>query len=1367
MIFSILSAIQVTPTIQATSPSTPVYSSFGNRHVPEIASVNWTRFWQVFNAHSTWNLEYNEGSSWISVKGDMQVIKDYVMPFQCKITLDFTASHSADYRLTFAIDLRVKKYVYKEAEYRYILTYQDYTVTFDWSDVAKISNVIITHGIKNLEGTDYFWWRVRRDNVPVGAHIVIDPLFGYETEGDTPKTIEDYIRGSWFTCPESMVQAKSITVYVYHATPAHMKCAVYKESDNSCVAETEERTITAGLTTWERFYFAVPPILENIKYILVAWADGEYYIYGTFEAQKGRYDTETYNGFPETLDPTVESYKYSIYCTYANVELDVTSVPSSVSFALNSTLAPYENFNTYTDVEPDDRIQKTSTHIDAYLIQSENSYVYKDFGLNYFGDFEHSIDIRQVDDSPTNWFTGFSWGMANVIEPIKNGEDTKTKIAVGFYQSGSSGLWKVTLNELYNGTWYVDAGSNCPINTWRYLRIEKHGTLFTCKIYSDLTRTNLIETLKLSLHTDHEFRYLYAVSTRNNNDAGNYANVDIENLGDRETTPYSEILANGTYQISFPSSFDREGLTWNFAYWDDNTSNTNPDRTIDLQEDTSLSVTYNSECAPIPYAGYDLVFECAMNNMFELNGILEGNDTYRQMLLDTSPYENHGKIYPLTHPYAGPTLTWGRMGKALEFDGVDDSVIVANSDSLNITDAITIEFWFTVYNISRNQVIMSKFSGALGQWTIGVGEGGAGKLYTELWTTSGTKYAEYQGNEYTGNIEAGIFYFVSLTYDYRDGYYTVYLHGTPQYNVTTDGNKIRNVDKNLYLGNLGNSSFWFNGVLDEVRIFPYKRNYDQIYTDARTPISRFDSWSFGNSGTSSDGETWNVVEGTTSGYQGFKNNDPVLPWAYSNDIHLYTFVRTIRYMAGFQQYQLYCNVKFSYNDTYSQEIVGESYITWYWSFFKDGRLQVTYDVKVRPAHLSGAPVYRVYKWNFTVRRTTPYLGTEELYSTIVNVNATLFQNYVPIIVSAWVGPDNKKFTLRIDSQDARLVTSVYSGMGFPLAWGFDLVDENLNPHVVDWFDGWVVAGIKARCHRNNPGNWAKMEIESHKLAWFIPIIIAAAFVIGGIAAYYLSPQVKEVVHTVIEEVVTILQPIAEIVGTAVKKIGEGIVDALSGLAHDFIGAISGLSVYLGQALKPISDLLMGLGGVIVQAFISFIGPLLSAIVNAAQLMGETFVKFVDSVYGWLGFPGLFSGFLNFLVNGWNWMMQSLAWLASALTPIFSFLQATMGKFLNTLATVVGQWVSIIQGVFAMLDNGYGYTTGIWDQIGLSTWVILIAILYPIYLLVLWEEEGIDAVINQLKFLMDVMAWVIRILITAIQVFIRVIQAIIESIPVVE
>ena len=167
----ILSPLLVAGANATTAAEKPIVDSADVALEWHEPTMNWTLFWETFKQHSVWDLEYRNGTLWSSVKHDLQVTRQYLEDKHCKITLNFTASHTADYRLTFGIDYRVKNYTAKLDKWQYQVVYENMTVTFDWFDVAVLPNLVITHGVKN----DYFWFRIRKDNVQQGRNVVIDP----------------------------------------------------------------------------------------------------------------------------------------------------------------------------------------------------------------------------------------------------------------------------------------------------------------------------------------------------------------------------------------------------------------------------------------------------------------------------------------------------------------------------------------------------------------------------------------------------------------------------------------------------------------------------------------------------------------------------------------------------------------------------------------------------------------------------------------------------------------------------------------------------------------------------------------------------------------------------------------------------------------------------------------------------------------------------------------------------------------------------------------------------------------------------------------------------------------------------------------
>lgn len=139
---------------------------------PDTASLpSWATFWAKLNNHAAWRLEWFDGVEWVQVNEDLKIQRNYTAPDKCKLTLVFDASHAGDYRLTFAIDKAVKQYATKLSQYRYELDYGDISIVWDWSDAVEIPGLVFTHGVKD----NMFWFRMRRDNVPLGAHVEIDP----------------------------------------------------------------------------------------------------------------------------------------------------------------------------------------------------------------------------------------------------------------------------------------------------------------------------------------------------------------------------------------------------------------------------------------------------------------------------------------------------------------------------------------------------------------------------------------------------------------------------------------------------------------------------------------------------------------------------------------------------------------------------------------------------------------------------------------------------------------------------------------------------------------------------------------------------------------------------------------------------------------------------------------------------------------------------------------------------------------------------------------------------------------------------------------------------------------------------------------
>jgi len=202
-----------------------------------------------------------------------------------------------------------------------------------------------------------------------------------------------------------------------------------------------------------------------------------------------------------------------------------------------------EDFLTYTEVDTvNDRIQRVgdpSHHIDFVSSRNaEETYVYKDFGVDHFGDFEHKVDAKMVSGT---WL-GHIWGLSNTVDELL---DCPLWVSVAFRYGATSKF--IYLYEYYDSTTYSDTCA-LTLGTTYYLLIKKTGTTLLCGVYStselrdagDATDGD-IDNLALTLHADHKFRYVYGCSSHTLTSA-ELGTFDIDNLDLQEGAPPSAVL---------------------------------------------------------------------------------------------------------------------------------------------------------------------------------------------------------------------------------------------------------------------------------------------------------------------------------------------------------------------------------------------------------------------------------------------------------------------------------------------------------------------------------------------------------------------------------------------------------------------------------------------------------------------------------------------------------------------------------------------------------------------------------------------------------------------------------------------------------
>ncbi len=204
----------------------------------------------------------------------------------------------------------------------------------------------------------------------------------------------------------------------------------------------------------------------------------------------------------------------------------------------------------------------------------------------------------------------------------------------------------------------------------------------------------------------------------------------------------------------------------------------------------------------------------------------EGSAT---VLRDSSGYGNDGTIH-------GATWTTGISGTALQFDGVNDHVVVPESPLWDFrTGDFTVSFWFMKLNTARGWAF-SFGSGLQNNLCFDFDDPDAGGWGAWVyWMSGGAPHVRTKNTYYDGN-----WHYLSFT---RTGnIFELYIDGNP-IAQTADSSDIEIIG-DVYIGAFpGGSGYlgasyvggYFKGLIDEVRIYNRALSASEIKAQYETP----------------------------------------------------------------------------------------------------------------------------------------------------------------------------------------------------------------------------------------------------------------------------------------------------------------------------------------------------------------------------------------------------------------------------------------------------------------------------------------------------------------------------------------------------
>jgi hypothetical protein len=188
---------------------------------------------------------------------------------------------------------------------------------------------------------------------------------------------------------------------------------------------------------------------------------------------------------------------------------------------------------------------------------------------------------------------------------------------------------------------------------------------------------------------------------------------------------------------------------------------------------------------------------------------------------DSSGNSNNGAI-------SGATRVPGKFGNALQFDGVNDMVSVADANSLDLTSGMTLEAWIkpSALGTMWRTVAIKEQTKQLA-YALYAGNG-KGKPSGHVFTTRDTAVAG------TGRVTPNTWTHIAATYDGK--LLRLYKNGVEIAEAALATGAVQS-NRPLRFG--GNSVWneWFKGAIDEMRIYNRALSPAELQTDRTTSVT--------------------------------------------------------------------------------------------------------------------------------------------------------------------------------------------------------------------------------------------------------------------------------------------------------------------------------------------------------------------------------------------------------------------------------------------------------------------------------------------------------------------------------------------------
>ena len=233
--------------------------------------------------------------------------------------------------------------------------------------------------------------------------------------------------------------------------------------------------------------------------------------------------------------------------------------------------------------------------------------------------------------------------------------------------------------------------------------------------------------------------------------------------------------------------------------------------------------------SPFPDSTPDRFFRGVIDEIRIYNRVLSPSEVQALYSLDMGlvahyPFNSNANDesgHGLNGTISGATLTEDRMGvpnRAFSFDGVNGFIEVPDDDALDITSAITISAWINPAQVefTNSYVVAKRDDGATGGgnvYSLDCFPGTVRSVFKYPWPGGGYSTIPTSG---TTPIVPNEWQHIVVTWDGAG--IIVYRNGSPD-GTEAFANQIKISDSPLLIGHYSGTANYFNGKIDEVRIY--------------------------------------------------------------------------------------------------------------------------------------------------------------------------------------------------------------------------------------------------------------------------------------------------------------------------------------------------------------------------------------------------------------------------------------------------------------------------------------------------------------------------------------------------------------------